>query len=279
MQDLPYYSFKHRDYTIEGYSRGAVQTYWRIPEFHLGFDLGAQPWSFMGTPNWIISHSHMDHLAALPQYVTRRRMMKMTPPTIYLPSEAKAPAEQLLFQWQRLDRGRLPCTLVPIDPNKEIAISRNVLVKTFPAKHSIDNAMAFIVYQVKTKLKPEYLDLSGEQIRDLRLSGAEITYEVRTPIIAFTGDSRPDVLTSHPDFLSAQVLIAEMTFISLEHPLSTIHKYGHSDLADFVALKDQFKNEVVIASHFSTRYSEKQIERQVDKYLPGRLDGRLKLFI
>ena len=220
----------------------------------------------------------MDHLAALPQYVTRRRMMKMTPPTIYLPSEAKAPAEQLLFQWQRLDRGRLPCTLVPIDPDMEIAISRNVLVKTFAAKHSID-AMAFIVYQVKTKLKPEYLDLSGEQIRDLRLSGTEITYEVRTPIVAFTGDTRLDVLSSHPDFLSAQVLIAEMTFISLEHSLTAIHKFGHSDLADFVALKDQFKNEVVIASHFSTRYSEKQIERQVDKYLPGRLGGRLKLFM
>lgn len=278
MQDLPYYSLKHRDYTIEGYSRGAVQTYWRIPELHLGFDLGAQPWAFMGTPNWIVSHPHMDHLAALSQYITRRRMMKMSPPTIYLPSEAIVPAKQLLFQWQRLDRGALPCELVPIDPGMEIAISRNVLVKTFAAKHSID-ALSFIVYQVKTKLKPEYLDLSGEQIRDLRLSGAEITYEVRTPLVAYTGDTRLDVLLSHPDFLSAQVLIAEMTFISLEHSLNEIHKFGHSDLADFVELKDQFKNEVVIASHFSMRYSDKQIERQVDKYLPGRLDGRLKLFM
>ena len=274
MQDLPYYSLKHRDYTIEGYSRGAVQTYWRIPEFNLGFDLGAQPWSFMGTPNWFISHSHMDHLAALPQYVTRRRMMKMTPPTVYLPAEAKVPAEQMLFQWQRLDRGRLPCTLVPIESNMEIEVSRNILVKTFLAKHTID-ALSFIVYHVKTKLKPEFLDLPGEQIRDLRLSGAEITYEVRTPLVAYTGDTRLDVLRQYPDFLSAQVLIAEMTFISLEHPLATIHKYGHSDLADFVSMKDEFKNEAIIAAHFSTRYSEKQIVRQVDKYLPGRLNGRL----
>lgn len=278
MQDLPYYSLKHRDYTIEGYSRGAVQTYWRIPEFNLGFDLGAQPWSFMGTPNWFVSHSHMDHLAALPQYVTRRRMMKMSPPTIYLPKEAKVPVEQLLFQWQRLDRGHLPCTLVPIEPDMEIAVSRNILVKTFLAKHTID-AMSFVVYQVKTKLKPEYLDLPGEQIRDLRQSGVEITYEVRTPMVAYSGDTRLDILQQYPDFLSAQVLIAEMTFISLEHPLATIHKYGHSDLADFVSMKDDFKNEAIIASHFSTRYTEKQIGNQVDKYLPGRLGGRLKLFI
>ncbi len=227
MIDLPYYSLTHRDYTLQGFSRGAVQTYWHIPQLHLGFDLGAQPWEFMGTPNWFVSHSHMDHLAALPQYVTRRRMMKMSPPTIYLPAEAITPVEQLLFQWQRLDRGRLPCTLIPIEPNQEIALSRDIIVRTVQMKHTI-TSMGFIVYQKKNKLKPEYSNLTGEQIRDIRLAGTEICNEIRTPIVAYTGDSRPDGLTSHPDMLKAQMLIAEMTFISLEHPLSTIHKFGHT---------------------------------------------------
>lgn len=278
MQDLPYYSLKHRDYTIEGYSRGAVQSYWRIPEFHLGFDLGAQPWAFMGTPNWFISHSHMDHLAAIPQYITRRRMMKMSPPTIYLPSEAKAPVEQILFQWQRLDRGKLPCKLIPIEPNQEIILSRELIVKTVPTRHTIPS-MGFIVYHKKTKLKTEYLDLSGEQIRDLRLSGVEITNEIRTPLVAYTGDSRPESLVANPDFFKAQALIAEMTFVSLEHPLSTIHKFGHTDLADFAALAQSFQNEVIIASHFSTRYSERQITAQVSRAFPDMLSGRLKLFL
>ena len=30
----------------------------------LGFDLGAQPWDFMGTPTWFVSHTHLDHVAA-----------------------------------------------------------------------------------------------------------------------------------------------------------------------------------------------------------------------
>ena len=71
-----------------------MQTYWRIPELKLGFDFGAQPWSFMGTATWFVSHTHLDHIAALPVYVARRRMMKMEPPTIYLPERAVETVEQ-----------------------------------------------------------------------------------------------------------------------------------------------------------------------------------------
>src|SRR5437868_4772040 len=85
VDNAPFLSHQHAGLTIEGYSRAAVQSYWRIPELKLGFDLGAQPWDFMGTASWFITHTHLDHVAALPVYVARRRMMKMEPPTIYLP--------------------------------------------------------------------------------------------------------------------------------------------------------------------------------------------------
>ena len=91
IHNLPVKTLAHKDLTIEGYSRAAVQTYWRVPELKVGFDLGAQPWSFMGTPVWMVSHTHLDHLAALPVYVARRRMMKMEPPVIYLPEAAVEP--------------------------------------------------------------------------------------------------------------------------------------------------------------------------------------------
>ena len=100
INNLPVKTLTHKDLTIEGYSRAAVQTYWRIPELKLGFDLGAQPWSFMGTPTWFVSHTHMDHLVALPVYVARRRMMKMEPPTIYLPEAAVEPMQRILRMLQ-----------------------------------------------------------------------------------------------------------------------------------------------------------------------------------
>src|SRR5947209_9007265 len=103
VDNAPVRSLSHKTLTIEGYSRAAVQTYWRIPELKLGFDLGVQPWAFMATPNWFVSHTHLDHIAALPVYVARRRMMKMEPPTIYLPSQSVEPVDRLLKAFQRLD--------------------------------------------------------------------------------------------------------------------------------------------------------------------------------
>ena len=80
LKDLPVKTLVFKNLTIEGFSRAAVQTYWRIPELKVGFDLGAQPWSFMGTPTWLVSHTHIDHVSALPIYVSRRRMMRMERP-------------------------------------------------------------------------------------------------------------------------------------------------------------------------------------------------------
>src|SRR5271170_5441077 len=103
VDNAPVRSLVHKGLTIEGYSRAAVQSYWRVPELKLGFDLGAQPWSFMATATWFVSHTHLDHIAALPVYVARRRMMKMEPPTIYVPAEMVDDVKKLLLIFQRLD--------------------------------------------------------------------------------------------------------------------------------------------------------------------------------
>ncbi|MBQ8363231.1 MAG: hypothetical protein IJX36_04800, partial [Thermoguttaceae bacterium] len=115
-----YRQIKCELFTVEGFSRAPVKTFWRVPEFKLGFDLGWQPWEFMGTPRYFVSHTHMDHILALPAYVARRRMMKMEPPTIYLPAEKVAEVRQLLGVFCRLDQGALPCELIGVKPGDEI---------------------------------------------------------------------------------------------------------------------------------------------------------------
>ena len=70
-----------------------------------------------------------------------------------------------------------------------------------------------------------------------------------------------------------------MTFVAPSHRKEKIHKHGHMHLDDFVQRQEQFQNECIVASHFSTRYHERQIERFVQKRLPGLLDGRLHLWL
>ena len=278
LNDQPVRSLTHKDITIEGYSRAAVQTYWRIPEFKVGFDLGGQPWSFMGTPTWFVSHTHMDHVLALPAYVARRRMMKMDPPTIYLPEAAVDPVQKILRQMSRLDRGRLPCNLIPTRPGDEITLSRELAVTASATQHTLPS-MGFVVWDCRRKLREEFQGLSGEEIRDLRLAGTEVTREVRVPRFAYLGDSAPEGLDACPAMYEAEVLILELTFVSPSHRKEKIHKFGHMHLDDLVDRIDRFKNQVVIASHFSTRYQTRQIRHIVERRMPDMLGGRLKLWL
>jgi len=278
VDNAPVRSIAHNGLTIEGYSRAAVQTYWRVPEMKLGFDLGGQPWSFMATPSWFLSHTHLDHVAALPVYVARRRMMKMEPPTIYVPAGSVEAIEQLLRAFQKLDRGAMPARLVGVEPGQEVELSRELVVTVFPTRHTLPS-LGFLVWERRRKLKPEYHDLAGDQIRDLRLSGVEVSAEVRIPKVAYLGDTAPQGLDACPDVYRAEVLIMEMTFVAPGERPDRIHKYGHTHLDDFLARADRFENELIVASHFSTRLHPDQIQRIVERRLPERLRSRLKVWL
>jgi ribonuclease Z len=278
LDNCPFRTLKHKDLTIEGYSRAAVQSYWRVPELKLGFDLGAQPWDFMGTPVWCLTHTHLDHVAALPVYVARRRMMKMEPPVIYLPENAVDLVDHLLKICQRLDRGRQSCELVGVQPGDEFELSRELVLQAVATRHTI-TSVGYVVWERRKKLKAEYQGFTGDQIRDIRLSGVEVSEERRVPVLGVTGDTAPEGLDLNPTLYQAKVLITEMSFVAPGHRKEKIHKHGHMHLDDFVERRDRFQNELVIASHFSTRYHDKQVRHYVKKALPDMLGGRLHLWL
>jgi ribonuclease Z len=277
LDNAPVKTLQFKGLTIEGYSRAAVQTYWRIPELKIGFDLGLQPWSFMGTDTWFVSHCHLDHIAALPVYVARRRLMKMSPPTIYLPESAVENVEKMLRLFTRLDGGRMPCRLMPTKPGDEIELSRELIVTVSATVHRVPS-LGFVVWDRRRKLKAAYQGLTGDQIRDLRMSGTDVTDEVRIPIVAYVGDSAPAGLDQCPAMYQARVLITELTFIAPSHRKEKIHKFGHIHLDDLIERREKFQNELIIASHFSARYSPYRIERMISRKLPDMLGGRLHLW-
>jgi ribonuclease Z len=278
VENAPFLSYQHAGLTIEGYSRAAVQSYWRVPELKIGFDLGAQPWDFMGTPTWLLTHTHLDHLAALPVYVARRRMMKMEPPVIYLPAYAVEDVQRLLLVMQRLDRGRQACELRGVQAGDEVELSREHVVTAFATTHTIPS-LGYVVWERRFKLKEEYHGLPGERIRDLRQSGVAVTREVRTPLLAYTGDTSPAALDAYPPAFQAKVLITEMSFIRPKHRREKIHKFGHMHLDDFIERADRFHNELIIAAHLSTRYHPDEVRRTVEAKLPPGLRERVRLWL
>ncbi|HEY2783568.1 MAG TPA: MBL fold metallo-hydrolase [Fimbriiglobus sp.] len=278
VDNAPYQSYSHGGLTVEGWSRAAVQSYWRVPELKVGFDLGAQPWDFMGTPSWFVSHAHLDHIAALPVYVARRRMMKMEPPTVYVPAESLEDVRKLLLVMQRLDRGRQTVHLVGVEPGQEFELSREHVVTAFATTHTIPSR-GFVVWDRRHKLKEEYQGLPGDKIRDLRLSGTAVTREVRLPLVAYTGDTSPAGLDNYPPVYEAKILITELSFIRANHRREKIHKFGHMHLDDFLERSDRFRNELIVAAHFSTRYHPGEVIKLLDKMLTPALKAKMKLWI
>ena len=64
----------------------------------------------------------------------------------------------------------------------------------------------------------------GEQIRDLRMKGVEVSAEKRVPMLAYLGDSSPEGLDDCPEMYESRVLISEMTFVAPHHRKEKIHK-------------------------------------------------------
>jgi ribonuclease Z len=278
IENLPVKTHTFKGLTIEGYSRAAVQSYWRIQELKIGFDLGGSPWSFTGTQTIFVSHTHLDHLASIPVYVARRRMMKMDPPTIYVPHDSVENVQRLLHVWQRLDRGRMAVNLIGVRPGDEFELSREHLVTAFATKHTVPS-LGYLVWDRRRKLKSEYQGLSGDQIRDIRMSGNDVSQEVRVPLVCYVGDSAPAGLDGFPPLYEAQILITEMTFFRPEHRKEKIHKFGHTHLDDIIERADRFHNELIILSHFSTRYHERQIRAAVERRMPASLAERVQLWM
>lgn len=278
VDNAPYLSHTHAGLTIEGYSRAAVQSYWRVPELKLGFDLGAHPWDFNGTPNWFISHTHLDHIAALPVYVARRRMMKMEPPRVFVPVESFEDVKKLLLIFQRLDRGRQICDLVSVEPGQEFELSRDHVVTAWATTHTIPSR-GYMVWDRRNKLKDEFVGMPGNDIRDLRKSGVEVTREVRTPLLAYTGDTSPAGLDDYPAVYDCKILITELSFIRAAHKREKIHKYGHMHVDDFIEREGRFRNELIVAGHFSTRYHPSEVVRMLDRKLPPGLRAKMRLWI
>ena len=278
VENAPYLSHVHDKFTVEGYSRAAVQSYWRVPELKVGFDLGAHPWDFIGTPNWFVTHAHLDHIAALPVYVARRRMMKMEPPRVFVPAEVYEDVKKFLAILQRLDRGRQVCDLVSVEPGQEFEISREHVVTAWATTHTVPSR-GFVVWERRNKLKDEYATLTGNEIRDLRLGGTPVTREVRLPLVTYTGDTSPAGLDACPAAFTSRILITELSFIRAGHRRDKIHRYGHMHLDDFVERQDQFQNELIVAGHFSTRYHPAEVRRVLAAKLPDKLKAILKVWV
>jgi ribonuclease Z len=277
IDNAPYLSHRHGGLTIEGWSRAGIQSYWRIPELRIGFDLGAIPWDFTSTATWFVSHSHIDHLVALPALLARRAMLKYPPPTIYLPAEMVDAVHGLVASWRVLDQGKQECTIVGVNPGDRIEMSQLHDVTAFATSHPVPSR-GYVVWERRQKLKDEYVGFPGDKLKELRDAGATLTAEVAVPLVCYTGDTGPAGLDAAPALYDANVLITELSFARKEHTRERIHAFGHLHLDDIAERAERFHNELIVLGHVTSRDEPADFQRWVNERLPAGLRERVKIW-
>jgi ribonuclease Z len=238
-------------YRVQGISIAGEQTCVHVPELDLAFDIGLCPRPAL-TANYVaLSHGHMDHVAGLPYYFSQRMFQKIGVGKCVCHHLLAKPIANMMAAWQPIENQRTAHEVIGLRPDEQIQIKNNIYLRGVEVSHTVP-ALGYSVIEKRTKLKPEYLDLPQEKLRDLKGSGIEITRTLDIPLIAYTGDCEFGPTLFRDEFAEAKIVVAECTFLEDEHrSRAGVGKHMHID--DIARLMGVWKAEAIVLIHVSRR--------------------------
>ncbi len=250
-------------YRIQGISIAGEQTAIHVPELDIAFDVGLCPRPVLSAPYIALTHGHMDHVAGLPYYFSQRVFQKMGTGTCICHEDIAGDVQEMMGGWVDLEKQHTPHIIVPIRPEEEIQIKPGVVLKGIEAKHTVP-AMSYVVVEHRKKLLEKYTGLPQSELRDLKISGTEITQTLKIPLVACTGDTEIGDHLFRPEFTNAPIVITECTFFEEEHKKrASVGKHLHID--DLSDLLQSWKAEHVVITHTSRRTTLDQIRSAIDR--------------
>jgi ribonuclease Z len=263
--------------TITGYSTALFATWYFVEEWGILFDAGDGLISALlqksrKIDQVFISHADRDHLTGLLQF----NQLNARPgyPVIHYPKDATSfPA---LEKFSKAFDGQVARTVwTPVTEGDEIPIAKDLLVLPLrnghvPVAPSIIKSLGYTVVQTRKKLKPEFLGLSGEELRVLgeRIGRENLSIELRENMLAYSGDTPVE---DGAKWDNTRVLIHEATFLGGGEDIKT-RDYGnkHSTLPAVMEMVASLKLGALILGHFSSRFPATEIDtairRQCEHY-------------
>jgi len=266
--------------TLQGFAQGGWQTSIYCPEVKAVFDAGYALRA--NVENYFITHSHPDHIMALPYVVGRRAVSgERKKMTIHVPEPIRELTATVLLGSCRLFGDRCPedfVEIIGVKPGDSIKLSKQHSVQVLPTVHR-GPTVGYVVMQHTNKLKPEYEGIEGRELGRLRGEGVEITEARVSPMLAIPGDTQIEFLLNNELARKAKVLVHEVTvwdegFNNVEG----CRRYGHTHIAEMVEHAHKFEGEALVLCHRSMRWTRKEIEAIARRRFPEEMLKKLHFF-
>ncbi|NOY24376.1 MAG: hypothetical protein GXP62_00740 [Oligoflexia bacterium] len=261
---------------VEAISLGGVETCIHLPGLGLCFDMGTCPRRAVRHPLVFFTHAHVDHMAGVIVHCATRSMQRMKPPTYVMPTANVQDFGDLLDVWRRLDGSELPCQVVGLPAGDSFAIRPGLWATAHATNHRVVS-QGYVLTERRNKLKDRFKGLPGHQLGEMRRNGEQITQPIDTPLVAFTGDSRIEIIDRVDAFRKARLLIMEVTFLDDQVSVELTRAKGHIHLDEVIERANLFENQAILFTHRSARYSPRQAAEIVAARLPAGLRDRVSV--
>jgi ribonuclease Z len=270
--DYKYHLSPHKiNSTLQG---DAISTrfsgFW-LNTYKIMFDAGLK--SPFNPEHIFISHTHRDHIGELYDILSHIT----TRPTVYVPKGAEPLVQNYLNSMKQMcsmDAKAVHnrCDIVEVKDGDQFNIVANktkLRINIFKTDHSIES-VGFAFSEHRSRLKPEYKELSGLEIGKIRKSGITVSEDILVPQLIYTGDTRGTIFdTGMIDWKSYKVILTECTFIqglspNIDIPAMAEEK-THNYLESLEKVAERYPDTTFILCHWSLRYKKTDIKEYFKK--------------
>lgn len=254
-------------FTLKGRSRAGDGTTFLLQELKWMFDFGAMV--HQGKPDiaWL-THTHNDHITFMAQVLADRSRHV----DVYLPAKALPFVEKYLEAHQNMsdcgeetmDDGETKnYKLHPVDFGETVTITikrTTYTVTVLECDHRVV-CLGLSIYRQCRVLKPEYGDLTGPELGELRKGGVSPYDFVDLPFLCYLGDTTHVVFERHPEILQKhKYIVVECSFHSEKtREKAKTSKHMHWD--QLKPIVEANPSVLFILTHFSLRYSAADIRK------------------
>ncbi len=261
---------------IEGVSIAGHESFYKLPGFRTLLEFGRAPDDVVGYANVCVTHGHLDHIAGLAHFASRRRLQDLPEARVFVPAEAAGAVARWVEACEELEKIAYRLEIVPSKPGDRVSLRNDLELTVLPGRHRVPT-VGYLFSEVKHKLRDEYTSLSGDEIARLRAGGTDVTRREDVPLLAYPGDCGVEIFDAAPELFTARVLLLECSFLFPEDR-DRAREYAHIHIDDLVARAELFRNEAVVLTHFSQRYRPEEIREALSR-LPEPLASRVVAFL